>query len=83
MLSMGPRENVLCVGPSVETVSAPRFSQKFDLVRYCAVMCVALLVATTALEPQKPAMNTIALTQNSKTENEEDGFDFYCIVMLL
>ena len=31
MLSMGPREHVLCVGTSVEPVSAPRFSQKFDL----------------------------------------------------
>ena len=32
MLSMGPREHVLCVGTSVEPVSVPRFSQKFDLL---------------------------------------------------
>ena len=31
MLSMGPREHVLCVGTSVEPVSAPRFRQKLDL----------------------------------------------------
>ena len=32
MLSMGPREHVLCVGTSVEPVSAPRFLQYFDLL---------------------------------------------------
>ena len=31
MLSMTPREHVVCVGTPLEAVSAHRFSQKFDL----------------------------------------------------